>query len=106
MTFRTIDLEVCTWTVRAGRGVGTHFLWHTLNGLLLYVLLLGAIRHGAQGRLKARMSRLHSVRSRLITARRGRGGTGRHTGLKILRRQRRLGSTPGVRTKSMLYVGF
>ena len=47
MTFRTIDFEVCTWTVRAGRGVGTHFLWHTLNGLLLYVLLLGAIRHGA-----------------------------------------------------------
>lgn len=49
MTFRTIDLEVCTWAVRAGRGVGTHFLWHTLNGLLLYVLLLGAIRHGAPG---------------------------------------------------------
>jgi hypothetical protein len=54
MTFRTIDLEVCTWTVRAGRGVGTHFLWHTLNGLLLYVLLLGAIRHGAPRRLPER----------------------------------------------------
>ncbi len=50
MTFRTIDLEVCTWAVRGGRGVGTHFLWHTLNGLLLYVLLLGAIRHGAPRR--------------------------------------------------------
>jgi hypothetical protein len=47
MTFRTIDLEVCTWAVRGGRGVGTHFLWHTLNGLLLYVLMLAAIRHGA-----------------------------------------------------------
>jgi hypothetical protein len=47
MTFRTVDLEVCRWAVRAGRGVGTHFLWHTFNGLLLYVLLLGAIRHGA-----------------------------------------------------------
>ena len=47
MTFRTIDLEVCTWAVRTGRGVGTHFLWHTLNGLVLYVLMLGAIRHGA-----------------------------------------------------------
>jgi len=47
MTFRTIDLEVCRWAVRGGRGVGTHFLWHTFNGLLLYVLLLGAIRHGA-----------------------------------------------------------
>jgi len=38
---------VCTWTVRGGRGVGTHFLWHTLNGLVLYVLMLAAIRHGA-----------------------------------------------------------
>jgi hypothetical protein len=47
MTFRTIDLEVCRWAVRGGRGVGTHFLWHTLNGVLLYVLLLGAIRQGA-----------------------------------------------------------
>ncbi|MEI9902335.1 MAG: hypothetical protein WDN31_22180 [Hyphomicrobium sp.] len=46
MTFRTIDLEVCRWAVRGGRGVGTHFLWHTFNGLLLYVLLLAAIRHG------------------------------------------------------------
>jgi hypothetical protein len=33
--------------VRGGRGVGTHFLWHTLNGLVLYVLMLGAIRYGA-----------------------------------------------------------
>ncbi|MGE0022197.1 MAG: ceramidase domain-containing protein [Hyphomicrobium sp.] len=47
MTFRTIDYEVCTWAVRGSRGVGTHFVWHTLNGFLLYVLLLGAIRHGA-----------------------------------------------------------
>jgi hypothetical protein len=47
MTFRTIDYEVCRWAMRGGRGVGSHFLWHTLNGLLLYVLLLGAIRHGA-----------------------------------------------------------
>lgn len=48
MTFRTIDLEVCTWAVRGGRGVGTHFLWHTLNGLVLYVLMLAAIRHGGR----------------------------------------------------------
>jgi hypothetical protein len=49
MTFRTLDLEVCRWAVRGGRGVGTHFLWHSLNGLVIYVLLLGAIRHGAPG---------------------------------------------------------
>jgi hypothetical protein len=46
MTFRTTDLEVCTWAVRGERGVGTHFLWHTLNGLVLWVLMLAAIRHG------------------------------------------------------------
>ena len=40
MTFRTIDYEVCTWAVRGGRGVGTHFVWHTLNAVVLYVLLL------------------------------------------------------------------
>ena len=31
----------------------------------------------------------------------GRGGTGRHTGLKILRRQRREGSNPSVRTNKV-----
>jgi hypothetical protein len=34
----------------------------------------------------------------------GRGGTGRHTGLKILRRQRREGSSPSVRTNFCEYV--
>ncbi|WP_072371466.1 hypothetical protein [Hyphomicrobium sp. NDB2Meth4] len=58
MTFRTIDLEVCRWIMRGGRGVGTHFLWHTFNGLLLYVLLLAAIRHGDGRRIPARA--LHS----------------------------------------------
>jgi hypothetical protein len=44
MTFRTIDYEACTWAMRGARGVGTHFLWHVLNGVVLYVLLLAAIR--------------------------------------------------------------
>ena len=39
--------EVSAWAVRGSRGVGSHVMWHTWNGLLLYVLLLGAIRHGA-----------------------------------------------------------
>ena len=38
----------------------------------------------------------------LASAYRGRGGTGRHTGLKILRPKGRPGSTPGVRTTSLL----
>jgi hypothetical protein len=49
MTFRTIDYEVCRWAVRGARGVGTHFLWHILNAVVLYVLLLAAIRQGALG---------------------------------------------------------
>jgi hypothetical protein len=50
MTFRTLDYELCTWAVRGARGVGTHFLWHTLNAVVLYVLLLAAIRYGAPQR--------------------------------------------------------
>jgi hypothetical protein len=48
MTFRTIDYEVCTWTVRVHRGIGTHFLWHTLNAVVLFILLTAAIRHGGR----------------------------------------------------------
>lgn len=46
MTFRTVDMEICASTRLAGRLLGTHFLWHTLNALTLYLLLLAAIRHG------------------------------------------------------------
>jgi hypothetical protein len=46
MTFRTIDYEICRWAVRGARGVGTHFVWHVLNAIVLYLLLLGAVRDG------------------------------------------------------------
>lgn len=46
MTFRTLDIEFCELTRIAGRVCGTHFLWHLLNGLTLYILLRAAIRHG------------------------------------------------------------
>lgn len=46
MTFRTVDWEMCSRSIVAGRTLGTHFLWHTFNGLALFILLLGAIRHG------------------------------------------------------------
>ena len=42
--------------------------------------------------------KIHNVYSVLRGNPSGRGGTGRHTGLKILRRQRRAGSSPAVRT--------
>jgi hypothetical protein len=46
MTFRTLDWELCDVTVFMGRGRGTHALWHLLNATTLYLLVLGAIRHG------------------------------------------------------------
>jgi hypothetical protein len=42
VTLRAIDLKVCDAVP-----LGTHFLWHTLNGLMLAVLLAAAARYGA-----------------------------------------------------------
>jgi hypothetical protein len=38
LTFRTVDLSLC-----AVLPVGTHFVWHTLNGVVLYLLLRAAL---------------------------------------------------------------
>jgi hypothetical protein len=43
LTFRTLDLELCSLSRVAGHLAGTHFLWHTLNGVTLYLLLRAAI---------------------------------------------------------------
>jgi hypothetical protein len=43
LTFRTIDPAVCGWY--AG---GTHFVWHLLNAVLLFLLLTAAIRFGTR----------------------------------------------------------
>lgn len=43
LTFRSLDEALCH-----AIPVGTHFLWHCLNGLLLGVVLLTYIRHGAR----------------------------------------------------------
>jgi hypothetical protein len=39
LTFRTIDLPYCAALSTGSRAIGTHFLWHILNGTLLYLLL-------------------------------------------------------------------
>ncbi|MCS6786263.1 MAG: ceramidase domain-containing protein [Thiobacillaceae bacterium] len=39
LTLRTLDLSVCAWLP-----VGTHFLWHVLNALVLYRLTAGLVR--------------------------------------------------------------
>jgi hypothetical protein len=47
MTARTLDLELCEFTTIGGHLRGTHFLWHTLNALTIYLLLRAMIRYGA-----------------------------------------------------------
>ena len=42
VTFRALDPAVCE-----ALPLGTHFLWHTLNGLMLGVVLAGVARYGA-----------------------------------------------------------
>jgi len=47
MTFRSIDIEICELTSLGGHLRGSHFVWHMLNGLTLYILLRAAISHEA-----------------------------------------------------------
>ncbi len=46
LTMRSIDRPFCYDWVVYGQKVGTHFLWHLLNAVTLYLLLAAAIRHG------------------------------------------------------------
>lgn len=47
LTFRSLDQALCPWTRINGLDpIGLHFMWHVLNGTLLYVLLRAAILHG------------------------------------------------------------
>ena len=45
VTFRAIDLRVCD-----AFPLGTHFLWHALNGLMLAILLAATARYGGAPR--------------------------------------------------------
>jgi len=38
--FRTIDIVSC----KATQGLGTHFLWHAINGFVVALLLLALIK--------------------------------------------------------------
>lgn len=40
LVFRSIDLSTCSAT-----GLGTHFMWHLLNGLMVGLLLQALVRH-------------------------------------------------------------
>jgi len=45
LSFRTADAAVCS-----AFPLGTHFLWHTLNGVLLGFLIVAMVRFGAPPR--------------------------------------------------------
>jgi hypothetical protein len=53
LTFRTADGPLCdVWPV------GTHFVWHLLNGVVLGTLLVALIRHGGAPRHLAGLARI------------------------------------------------
>jgi hypothetical protein len=44
--FRSLDLALCDAYTIEGRKVGTHFVWHLLNGLALFLLLRASLEAG------------------------------------------------------------
>jgi hypothetical protein len=46
MTFRSMDFALCSNLIVAGHKIGTHFIWHLLNSLTLFLLLTAAIKYG------------------------------------------------------------
>jgi hypothetical protein len=47
LVFRTIDRDVCEAISFDGRAVGTHFLWHGLNAVTLFLLLQASFLAGS-----------------------------------------------------------
>ncbi len=45
VAFRSLDMALCQSVVIAGTAIGTHFMWHVLNAVTLFLLLLAAIKH-------------------------------------------------------------
>ncbi|HEY8277702.1 MAG TPA: ceramidase domain-containing protein [Methyloceanibacter sp.] len=52
ITLRSLDFALCGRILMQGRKVGTHFAWHLLNGLALFLLLRASLE-GAPDRLRA-----------------------------------------------------
>jgi hypothetical protein len=46
VTLRSLDMALCDQVVIDGRKVGTHFIWHILNAVTLFLLLLASFRAG------------------------------------------------------------
>jgi ceramidase len=43
---RSLDMSFCDRVVIDGRQVGTHFIWHLLNAVVLFLLLVASLRAG------------------------------------------------------------
>jgi hypothetical protein len=43
---RSVDMSFCDRVVIDGRNVGTHFIWHILNAVVIFLLLLASLRAG------------------------------------------------------------
>ena len=49
LTFRSLDQQLCAEWLVLGHRMGTHFIWHLLNSLTLFLLLVAAIRCARRG---------------------------------------------------------
>jgi hypothetical protein len=62
VTLRSLDLALCDKVLIEGRKVGTHFAWHVLNALALFLLLRASLEGGpvpaAQASLAPRPDRV------------------------------------------------
>lgn len=45
VAFRSLDMALCQTVTIAGMPIGTHFMWHVLNAVTLFLLLFAAIKH-------------------------------------------------------------
>jgi len=48
ITFRAMDWTWCEQVSFLDKSRGTHFLWHLLNSVVLFLLVLASIRHGTR----------------------------------------------------------
>jgi hypothetical protein len=48
VSFRSVDRIWCQDILFMDKPLGTHFLWHTLNSVVLFLLMLAAVFHGGR----------------------------------------------------------
>jgi len=62
VTFRSLDLSLCDRVIYDGRKIGTHFIWHLLNALTLFLLLRASLeaRGDCEGKAEVRPTQLRA----------------------------------------------